>query len=114
MIYMWIKRKKFYTFAVYSEIGFLYERFRRGHEFADMHILIYKTLLCGFIIFLQPWPQVQSVMALAISVVYLTWFAWSRPMRNAAVTKVCLYGFCSTSFMYMSMKIFEDTGSSSI
>lgn len=114
IVYMWLRRKKFYTFAVYSEIGFLYERFKRGHEFADLHILIYKTLLCAFIVFLQPWPQLQSVIALSISVVYLTWFAWSRPMRNTAVTKVCLYGFCSTCFMYMSMNIFEETGGDAV
>ena len=55
MAYMFVRRHSFYSYKTYSEIGYLYERFHRGSEFCDLHILVYKTLLCAFIVFFQPW-----------------------------------------------------------
>lgn len=55
MTYMFVRRYSFYSYKTYSEIGYLYERFHRGSEFCDLHILVYKTLLCAFIVFFQPW-----------------------------------------------------------
>jgi len=108
MVYMFRHRHSFYTYKTYSEIGYLYARFRRGSEFCDLHILVYKTLLCGFIIFFRPWPRLQHVVGLSICMCYGFWFAWTKPMRNPVVTRVCLYGFCVTSFVYASTQIFAD------
>ena len=105
-IYMRSKRLNFYTYEIWSEIGFIYERFHRGFEFTDLHILCYKTLLCAGIVLLQDWPAMQRSVGAAICVTYLTWFAYSKPMRNHIVNKVCLYGIALTSFFYVSAGIF--------
>lgn len=105
-IYMRSKKLNFYTYEIWSEIGFIYERFHRGAEFTDLHILCYKTLLCAGIVLLQDWPAMQRSVGAAICVTYLTWFAYSKPMRNDIVNKVCLYGIALTSFFYVSAGIF--------
>jgi hypothetical protein len=108
--FMCLRRNKFYEYGTYSELGFLYERFKKGSEFADMYILIYKTMLCAFIVFLNQWPRLQRVVGLSICMIFLTWFAWTKPMRNPIVTKMTLYGFCVTAFMYASTQIFAESG----
>ena len=105
-LYMWRRRKILYSFEVWSTIGFIYERFNRGAEFCDLHILMYKTLLCAGIVTLQDWPVLQRAVGTAISVCYLTWYAYLSPMRNNTVTLICLYGIGTSCFFYVSAGIF--------
>ena len=41
--------------------------------------------------------------------VYITWFAWTKPMRSKVVSQVCLYGLSTTCFMYMATRIFAES-----
>lgn len=104
--YMYIRKEKLYTYEVWSHIGFLYERFIKGCEFTDLHILMYKTLMCAGIIFLQTWPAMQRSVATAIAVSYLTWYAYIQPMKNPLVTKITMFGIGATVFFYVSTSIF--------
>jgi hypothetical protein len=88
---LFAKRKSLYNPKVHAMMGFLYARFKVGSEFWEIHEVVRKCLLMGFLIFLP--PTSRSAIAILICVVCCCTLNFFQPHRNKLVLFVSQLSF---------------------
>jgi len=96
---LFAKRKSLYNPKVHAMMGFLYARFKVGSEFWEIHEVVRKCLLMGFLIFLP--PTSRSAIAILICVVCCCTLNFFQPHRNKLVLFVSQLSFLMTTFKYV-------------
>jgi hypothetical protein len=96
---LFAKRKSLYNPKVHAMMGFLYARFQHGAEFWEIHEVIRKCLLMGFLIFLP--PTSRSAIAILICVVCCCTLNYFQPHRNKLVLFVSQLSFLMSTFKYI-------------
>jgi len=96
---LFAKRKSLYNPKVHAMIGFLYARFQNGSEFWEIHEVVRKCLLMGFLIFLP--PTSRSAVAILICVVCCCTLNYFQPHRNKLVLFVSQLSFLMSTFKYI-------------
>ena len=78
-------RRELYAPHMLLRLGWLYERLNHGTEFWEIHELLRKMLLTGFIVFFPSNAAVRSCMAMLICIAAQCSLSYNKPHRNPLV-----------------------------
>ena len=97
--YLLRNRQSLYTGELQARIGFLYAAFIKGSEGWEVHEIGRKTLLTGFLLFLQSRPLVQAAVGSMICGVSMCSLNYFQPHKNRVV-----FWLAQTSFLVTFLK----------
>ena len=98
--FMFVKRKKLHNAKTLATAGWLYNRYRKGVEWWEVHELIRKLILCSAIVFIP--PQLRVPFAILVSLTAMTSLNRFHPQKNGLVFKVALIAFTATCAKFIS------------
>ena len=97
-VYLYRHRTNLYSTYVQQHIGWLYEPFRKGREFWQLHDVFLKAVLTGLLIYIP--ETARAAVALMVGVCACCSLNYWRPHKSGFLFVLNQLSFISTTFKY--------------
>ena len=98
--YLWVHRKQLYSASIQQRVGWLYDPYRKGAEFWQVHDVVLKMILTGMLIYVP--PSYRASVATLLTVISLCNLNYFTPHKNNTLFWLTQVSFIVTCFKYLT------------
>ena len=106
-IYLRYHRNNLYTPSVLLNLGWLYDRMRRGSEHWELYEMVRKMILTGLIVFFPRNPIIRACLCVLVCVVATAGLNYYRPHKNYLVFWIDQICHAVALLVYVVAMVFE-------
>ena len=98
--YLWVHRKQLYSASIQQRVGWLYDPYRKGAEFWQVHDVVLKMILTGMLIYVP--PSYRASVATLLTVISIANLNYFTPHKNNTLFWLTQVSFIVTCFKYLT------------